>query len=94
MSELTKSQLAALVDIAKQNPEWALQQAFRFGVASLSDGSTQAAIERAAELLDFDAESLREAHAPDNNWSGEAEAKADYDERKKVARALRGMIAG
>lgn len=91
MSELTKQQMTALVDVAKKNPEWALQQAFRFGIASLNDGPTIDAISRAAELLDFDAKVLRECHAPDRNWSGESEAKADYDERKKIAKALRGL---
>jgi len=92
MTELTKQQMQALVDVATANPEWALQQAFRFGVAAVGDGNTQATIERAAELLNHDAECLRECHAPHNNWSGEQEAKADYDERKRIAKALRGLV--
>jgi len=91
---MTKQQITALLDVAKANPQFAIEQAFRFGVASLGDGAAPAVIERAAEMLDYDAECLKECHAPHNNWSGEAEAKADYDERKRVVRALRGMVAG
>lgn len=90
--ELTKQQKAALLEAAKGNVEFALAQAFRFGAAAGQSDDTQMAIKRAAELLDLDAESLKECHAPDGNWSGEAEAKADYDERKKIAKALRGLV--
>jgi hypothetical protein len=91
MTALTKQQLTALLDAAKSNPEFAIQQAFRFGaIAGKSDEATKA-IKRFAEMLDYDAECLKACHAPDNNWSGEDEAKTDYDERKKVAKALRGL---
>jgi len=89
MIELTKAQLASLVDVAKQNPEWALRQAFRFGAVAGKSEEAQAAIKRAAEMLDFDAESIKQAY--DNSWT--SEEKADYDERKKVANKLRAMCA-
>jgi hypothetical protein len=88
VSGLTKSQLATLLDVAKSNPEFALQQAFRFGLASLSDESTPAAIKRAAEILEHDAESTKEAFGD----SMTSETKEDYAERKKVAKQLRELI--
>jgi len=81
----------ALLDAVKKNPEFALQQAFKFGISIGLGPASAAATKRAAELLDLDAECLRECHALDNNWSGEAEAKADYDERKLLAKLLRGL---
>jgi hypothetical protein len=92
MTALTKQQLTALLDAAKSNPEFALQQAFRFGMASGQSDAMQKAIKRAAEMLDCDAEELKACHTLAGNWSGEDAAKADYDERKKVAKALRGLI--
>jgi hypothetical protein len=89
VSGLTKSQLAALLDVTKSNPEFALQQAFRFGLASLSDDSTPAAIKRASEILEHDAESIRQAF----DGSMTSEAKEDYAERKKVAKQLRDLIS-
>lgn len=89
---ITKQQMAALLDVAKANPQFAIEQAFRFGVASLGDGAAPAVIERAAEMLDMDAEDLKMCHTIAGNWSGEDEAKADYDERKRIAKALRGMV--
>lgn len=90
---LTKPQLTALLNAAKSNPEWAIQQAFRLGMAAGQSEDVTKAIARAADMLDCDAECLKEAHAPFGFWDSEEEAKADYDERKKVAKALRGMVA-
>jgi len=92
MTELTKQQMRALVEAAKGNLEFALQQAFRFGASAGQSDETQKAVKRAAEMLDHDAECLRQAHTIGSNWSGEQEAKADYDERKRIAKALRGLV--
>ena len=89
---LTKKQTKALLDAISKNAEFALQQAFQFGQAAGKSDEALKAIKRAAEMLDMDAEELKMCHAPYNDWSGEGEAKADYDERKRIAKALRGMV--
>jgi hypothetical protein len=95
MSGLPKSQLSALLDaIAKGNPEWALQQAYRFGRLPANTGAVQRTIKRAAEMLDLEAETLKEYHAPDGDWTDEAVAKQEFDDFKKMAKALREVIAG
>ena len=88
MQELTKPEMTALLGIIQQSPEFALRQAFKFGAASKG---AREVLKRAADMLDMDAEELKFCHAMHGNWSGEAEAKADYDERKKIAKALRGL---
>lgn len=90
-TQLTKAQVAALLEAVKKNPEFALQQAFKFGIATGLGQAAATATKRAAEVLDMDAEELKECHAPHNNWSGEPEAKAEYDERKLLAKLLRGL---
>lgn len=87
---LTNPQLSALLAAVKSNPEWSLQQAFQLGAVAAASAAFAQAVQRAAELLEHEAECLRECHAPDNNWCGESAAKADYDEFKQVAKALRG----
>jgi hypothetical protein len=88
MSELTKQQLAALLNVAKANPEFAIQQAFRFGAAAAQSQVFGKAVKRAAEILDYDAESIRQAFEGDFT----SEENQDYDERKKVAKTLRGLV--
>lgn len=91
MSALTKQQKKELLDAAKLRIDWVIEQSFRLGAQAGQSDETRAAIKRAAEMLDCDAEDLKMCHAPHGNWSGEDAAKADYDERKKVAKALRGL---
>lgn len=53
------------------------------------------AILHAAELLEADARGILIAHTMDGNgdWTGRADAKADYDDYRQTARALRLYIA-
>jgi hypothetical protein len=90
-TQLTKAQMAALLDAVKKNPEFALQQAFKFGISIGLGQAAAIATKRAAEILDYEAEMLREDSAPHGNWSGDDEAKADYDERKLLVKLLRGL---
>ena len=56
--------------------------------------STPEALTRAAEILEFEAETLRECHAPRDDWTGEPEAKAEHDEWLSIAAELRRLHAG
>ena len=44
---------------------------------------------RAAQMLDDDAESLKLSHTIDGEWRDEESARAEYDKIKEVVRALR-----
>lgn len=85
---LTKKELEALKAMAANNLEAALYVAFTRG--AVKSDKALAPIKRAAAILEYDAESIKEAH--DGCFTGEA--KADYDERKKIAKALRDIVAG
>lgn len=86
---LTPKELAALKAMATGNLESALMASARFGATKSAEAAKP--IKRAAEMLEYDAEELRECHHLFGQWEC-SEAKQDYDERKKVARALRGLV--
>jgi hypothetical protein len=88
---LSNKELTALKAMAAGSLEAALMAAARFGATKSADAAKP--IKRAAEMLDCDAECLKAAHTIGGKWRGDDEARQDYDERKKVAKALRGLIA-
>lgn len=85
---LTKKELEALKAMAATNLEAALYAAFTRG--ALRSDKAIAPIKRAAAMLECDAEDIKAAF--DGCFDGEA--KQDYDERKKVAKALRDICQG
>jgi hypothetical protein len=87
---LSNKQLEELRKLAAANIDAALMAAARFGAAKTADYAQ--AIKRASELLEYEAEGLKESHAPYGKWEGEQAAKADYDEFKKVAKTLRELV--
>jgi hypothetical protein len=82
--------MEALKTMASGNLEAALLAAVRLGATRSMEAAKP--IKRAAEMLDYEAECLKECHAPDGNWQGEAPAKKDYDEFKQIAKDLRGLL--
>jgi uncharacterized pyridoxal phosphate-containing UPF0001 family protein len=88
VNELTKQQSAALLAVARKDPAWAIQQAFRFGAASVGSDETQAAIKRLTDIMENDAEEIKATY----HGMMPSEAKQDYLERKKMAKVLRGML--
>lgn len=84
---ITPKEMAALKELATKDLEAALRAAARLGMTKSTTAA--APIKRAAAMLEYEAECLKESHTVNGKWQGELEAKSDYDEFKKVARELR-----
>lgn len=85
---LTKKELEALKAMAATNLEAALYAAYSRGAVRSDKAAVP--IKRAAAILEHDAEDIKQAF--DGSMSDEA--KADYSERKKIAKSLRDICAG
>lgn len=87
---LKPKEMEELKKLASDNIEAALLAAVRLGATRSMEAAKP--IKRAAEILEYEAECLKECHSPDGKWNGEAAAKQDYDEFKRVAKDLRALI--
>jgi hypothetical protein len=84
---INPKEMKALKELAAHDLENALRAAARIGMTKSTTAA--APIKRAAAMLEYEAECIKESHTINGKWLGEPEAKADYDEFKKVARELR-----
>jgi len=96
MSLLKPTELDELKKLAGANLESALMAAARMGATR--SGTAAAPIKRAASMLEYDAEMLlmihgSKSHGKGGMWAGApSEAKQDYEEKKRVAKALRDLL--
>lgn len=90
MRLITPKEMQSLKTLAAGNLEAALLAAARFGATKSNEAAIP--IKRAVEMLEFDAECMKDSHTIGGKWNGESEAKQDYDERKATAKQLRELI--